>query len=237
MPKLHVVSRKFLNQNGLRWDSIGSKEPNQDLSQTQGTTTNMKKKENVTAPSVCDGKLHPRPLVQPNQRLKLELAQTTTEVCVRCTKNKASMTTVASTSSSSLRSNSPSRLPLIANGVSVTPESSTPISSSVPSSSIAEKKKNILLFVRVLMKYLEQRDRIMHSRAKAEIKMCYEKSKSGGDPMFESLTTSLEVRLRYTVGERYWKKAHDYLDLLVKQNKGSKKKQRSSSASASRQIE
>mmetsp|Transcript_25309 Transcript_25309/g.41120 ORF Transcript_25309/g.41120 Transcript_25309/m.41120 type:complete len:82 (+) Transcript_25309:316-561(+) len=81
----------------------------------------------------------------------------------------------------------------------------------------------------------------MHSRAKAEIKMCYEKSKSGGDPMFESLTTSLEVRLRYTVGERYWKKAHDYLDLLVKQNKGSKKKQRSSSASASasasRQIE
>lgn len=51
----------------------------------------------------------------------------------------------------------------------------------------------------------------MHVKAKATIKECYEKKKSG-DPAFRSLTSSMKMRLRQTVGELYWKKAHDYLD-------------------------
>ena len=56
----------------------------------------------------------------------------------------------------------------------------------------------------------------MHVKAKAQIKKCYEKNKSG-DPNFRSLRTSMKARLRETVGEDYWKKAHDYLDHFLKQ--------------------
>ena len=54
------------------------------------------------------------------------------------------------------------------------------------------------------MKYLEQRDQDMHTRAKAQIKECYEKNKQG-DPNFKSLTTSMKARLKQTVGDVYWK--------------------------------
>ena len=57
---------------------------------------------------------------------------------------------------------------------------------------------------RVLMKYLEQYDKDMHTRAKAQIKECYEKNKQG-DPNFKSLTVSLKARLKQTVGDVYWK--------------------------------
>lgn len=81
-----------------------------------------------------------------------------------------------------------------------------------------KEKERFLMFTRVLMKYLEQRDPNMHAAAKAQIKECYEKNKSG-DPQFRSLTTSMKLRLRSTVGELYWKKAHDYLDHFLKQKK------------------
>ena len=63
----------------------------------------------------------------------------------------------------------------------------------------------------------------MHAKAKAQIKECYEKNKRG-DPAFKSLTTSMKARLRATVGEVYWRKAHDYLEhfLKQKQNSGSR---------------
>ena len=60
----------------------------------------------------------------------------------------------------------------------------------------------------------------MHATAKAQIKECYEKNKSG-DPQFSSLTTSMKARLRATVGESYWKKAHDYLDHFLRRKKQS----------------
>ena len=90
------------------------------------------------------------------------------------------------------------------------------------------------------MKYLELRDQDMHTRAKAQIKECYEKNKEG-DPNFKSLTTSLKARLKQTVGDVYWKvrccynyrntkltvpynlntqKAHDYFDHFFRQKKG-----------------
>jgi hypothetical protein len=58
----------------------------------------------------------------------------------------------------------------------------------------------------------------MHAAAKAQIKECYKKNKSG-DPLFCSLTTSMKTRLRSTVGELHWKKAHNYLEHFLKQKK------------------
>ncbi|KAL7546488.1 hypothetical protein ACHAWF_009826, partial [Thalassiosira exigua] len=52
-----------------------------------------------------------------------------------------------------------------------------------------KEKEQFLMFTMVLMKYLELKDSNMHSKAKAQIKECYEKNKSG-DPMFKSLTIS-----------------------------------------------
>ena len=72
------------------------------------------------------------------------------------------------------------------------------------------------MFTRVLMKYLEQKDPSMHSRAKVVIKECAERNKNG-DPQYASLTTSMQTRLRNEVGEVYWKKAEDYLNHFLKQ--------------------
>lgn len=77
------------------------------------------------------------------------------------------------------------------------------------------------MFTRVLMKYLETRDKEMHAKAKAQIKECYEKNKNG-DPQFKSLTKSMKSRLRSTVGEIYWKKAQDYLQHFFKQKQQKK---------------
>jgi len=79
-----------------------------------------------------------------------------------------------------------------------------------------KEKEKFLMFTRVLMKYLEQRDTAMHTRAKAEIKDCYEKNKNG-DPAYTSLTHSMKARLKVTVGDEYWKKAHNYLEHFFKQ--------------------
>ncbi|KAL7488843.1 hypothetical protein ACHAW6_014454 [Cyclotella cf. meneghiniana] len=110
--------------------------------------------------------------------------------------------------------------------------SSRPASSSQPTSlssvldangsnmTDAEKKEKekFLMFTRVLMKYLEQRDKALHQKAKEQIRECYEKNKAG-DPMFQPLTQSMKVRLRSTVGEVYWNKALIYLDQFFKAKK------------------
>jgi len=82
-----------------------------------------------------------------------------------------------------------------------------------------KRKEQFLMFTRVLMKYLEQRDKEVHTRAKTQIKECYEKNKAG-DPNFASLTISMKSTLRAVVGEVYWKKAEDYLQHFLQSKKG-----------------
>ena len=116
--------------------------------------------------------------------------------------------------------------------------SRTAASSSSHQVSVSDKEKKekekFLMFTRVLMKYLEQRDQDMHTRAKAQIKECYEKNKQG-DPNFKSLTTSMKARLKQTVGDVYWKKAHDYLDHFLKQKKGGQARQHAAQHASSQQ--
>jgi hypothetical protein len=92
------------------------------------------------------------------------------------------------------------------------------------------------LFLAQTARYLEQRDANMHSAAKAQIKECYEKNKSG-DPQFRSLTTSMKTRLRSTVGEIYWRKAHDYLDHFLKQKKEAHQKEISARVQQQSQVQ
>jgi len=68
------------------------------------------------------------------------------------------------------------------------------------------------------MKYLEQKDRNMHARARAMIKECYDRNKQG-DPAYASLTLSMQTKLRETVGPVYWKKAEDYLNHFLSQKR------------------
>lgn len=69
-----------------------------------------------------------------------------------------------------------------------------------------KKKEQFLMFTRVLIKYLEQKDKNLHAQAKAIIKDCAEKNKRQ-EPGYESVTESMKRRLRELVGETYWKKA------------------------------
>lgn len=56
----------------------------------------------------------------------------------------------------------------------------------------------------------------MHSRARAQIKECYERH-SSGDPNFQDLILSMKKRLRSTVGDRYWKEAQERLNVQIQQ--------------------
>ena len=87
-----------------------------------------------------------------------------------------------------------------------------PSSSSTPTSASEQKsrKEQFLMFTRVLMKYLEQKDHPMHSRAKEVIRDCAKKNKEG-NPAYSSLSASMQSHLRSLVGEVYWKKVEEYL--------------------------
>ena len=84
-------------------------------------------------------------------------------------------------------------------------------------------------------RYLEQRDKEMHQKAKAKIKECYERNKNG-DPEFKSLTQSMRSHLRNTVGEKYWKKAHDCMDHFLCQKQDSRKSESGGQSSRSNSI-
>ena len=79
-----------------------------------------------------------------------------------------------------------------------------------PHQSSKERKEQFLMFTKVLMKYLEQKDQSMHARAKEVIRDCAKKNKEG-NPSYSSLSTSMQSHLKQLVGEPYWKKAEDYL--------------------------
>lgn len=96
--------------------------------------------------------------------------------------------------------------------VAVTYSAGNSLAAAVPSAEYLEKKKKeqLLMFTRVLMKYLESKDAPMHQRAEQVIKMCAERHKAG-DPEYVSLTNSIRTRLREAVGKVHWKNAEDYL--------------------------
>jgi hypothetical protein len=63
-------------------------------------------------------------------------------------------------------------------------------------------------------RHLGEHDKELHQKAEAQINDCFEMNKSV-NPAFKSLTQDTKTRLRATVGEMYWKEAHDYLDMRM----------------------
>ncbi|KAL3914230.1 MAG: hypothetical protein SGARI_000232 [Bacillariaceae sp.] len=81
-----------------------------------------------------------------------------------------------------------------------------------------KQKERFLMFTRVLIKYLEQKDKALHQKAKLVIKDCADRNKRG-EKGYESVTIAMQRRLKDLVGETYWKKAQDFLLMMSQKRK------------------
>ena len=77
-------------------------------------------------------------------------------------------------------------------------------------------KETFLIFTRVLMKYLEQKDPPQHQKVQAIIKDCAERNRRQ-ERGYESVTASMKTRLKEVVDEAYWKRAEAYLHHFLQQ--------------------
>ena len=94
---------------------------------------------------------------------------------------------------------------------------------------VRRQKEKFLVFTRVLIKYLEQKDPNLHRQAKAIIKDCAERNKRQ-EPGYTSVTASMKTRLRQLVGENYWKRAEAYLKHYLEQRASSSSSQQAQQA-------
>lgn len=97
-----------------------------------------------------------------------------------------------------------------------------------------KQKEKFIVFTRVLMKYLEQKDKGLHTKVKEIIKDCADRNKKK-ERGFESVTQSMRKRLKEVVPDNYWKRAEAYMLHLVNKQKqhGSDPNRRSGAASSS----
>jgi len=75
---------------------------------------------------------------------------------------------------------------------------------------VMHRREYFLLFTRVLVKYLEKKDKELHTRAKKIIRECVERNKRQENGI-ESMTKTITHRLKELVGDHRWKKANEYL--------------------------
>ena len=83
---------------------------------------------------------------------------------------------------------------------------------------LKKSKETFLMFTRVLIKYLEQKDPQIHAKVKEIIKDCAERNKRR-EPGYESVTQAMKARLKQVVSESYWQRAEAYLRQLVQQKR------------------
>lgn len=91
-----------------------------------------------------------------------------------------------------------------------------------------KQKDEFLIFTRVLMMYLEERDPALLRKVRAIIKDCSEKNRAK-EPGYESVTDAMRSRLKEVVSEQYWKRAEVYLrHVLAPQSETASRKRRGS---------
>jgi hypothetical protein len=73
-----------------------------------------------------------------------------------------------------------------------------------------EEKEKIILFSKVLMKYLKVTDASMHLKAQKTIRECVQKH-DDGIPGYEALEAAIQLSLHETVGNFFWGKAEKHL--------------------------
>ena len=85
---------------------------------------------------------------------------------------------------------------------------------------VKKRKERFLLFIRVLMKYVEKKDHELYLKIKRIIWECAMKVKNQV-PGYENATASMKLRLEEVVSVKYWKRANQYLAhfLALKQKK------------------
>jgi hypothetical protein len=76
--------------------------------------------------------------------------------------------------------------------------------------------ERFVIFLRVLLKYLKQKDKSMFDKAKIVIRDCAQKNQLG-DPHYTSLRASMQIHLKRLVGSMNWAKAEYYLSQFLKQ--------------------
>ena len=68
------------------------------------------------------------------------------------------------------------------------------------------QKEQFLVFAKVLLRYLEQKNKKMYFEAKAVIQKCVARNKRQ-EPGYESVTIAMKSRLKPLVGDHYWARA------------------------------
>ena len=96
---------------------------------------------------------------------------------------------------------------------------------------IRKQKEKFLMFTRVLIKYLEQKDPDLHRKAKLVIKDCAERNKRQ-EKGFESVTAAMKTHLKPLVGDSYWQRADAYLKHFLEQRRKSLANQQAQGSSA-----
>lgn len=81
-----------------------------------------------------------------------------------------------------------------------------------------KQKEKFLMFTRVLIKYLEQKDPTLHQKAKLVIKDCADRNKRQ-EKGYESVTAAMRTRLKELVGDNYWQRAEAYLKHFLEQKR------------------
>jgi hypothetical protein len=84
-----------------------------------------------------------------------------------------------------------------------------------------KQKEKFLIFTRVLMKYLEQKDPTLHLQVKDIIRDCAQRN-SRKEIGYESVTAAMKRRLKEVVNDTYWKRAEVYLEHFLKEKQEGK---------------
>ena len=95
---------------------------------------------------------------------------------------------------------------------------------------LRRQKEKFLMFTRVLIRYLEQKDPVLHQQAKVIIKDCADRNRRQ-ERGYESVTAAMKDRLKTLVGETYWKRAEMYLKHFLEQKKKQQEAQSGDAAS------
>jgi hypothetical protein len=77
------------------------------------------------------------------------------------------------------------------------------------------RKQRFWMLVRVLMRYLEQKDCDMYIQAKETIQDCIKRNRRREHGYRRSLTQVIAVKLKQVVGDDYWRRAETYLGYIL----------------------
>ena len=82
-----------------------------------------------------------------------------------------------------------------------------------------KEKERFLIFTRVLMKYLDNKDPALHAQVKHIIRDCANRNKAG-EVGYESVTSAMNRELRRVVPTDYWRRASEYMVKYLESKKG-----------------